>query len=157
MTGSDCGIATPDYQLPTTDPWLLCRSSFGLGTRCLSINNIFLRWLWLSARERETADLTTRISAGHTSVFLPSLSFKADRLYTAPSPSLSLSYLLLLSQRLTCPRVQLPLFLLPSLFVQPQQVFFSNENCALCMQKSWRADKNLHNSELYVYCRFLAR
>lgn len=51
MTGPDCGIATPDYRLPTTDPWLGCRSSFGLGTRCLSINNILLRWLWLSARD----------------------------------------------------------------------------------------------------------
>lgn len=87
------------------------------------------------------SDLWQAQESGHTSVFLqckisPWLSFKAHRLPLALFLFLSLSvfvsYRLLLSQRLTCPRVSLP----PSLFLSCSAGFLSNENCALCMQKS---------------------
>lgn len=118
MTGPDCGIATPDYQLPIPDSGAGPVLASGLAA-CQSTT-----FCWDDCDyQRETADLTTRISSGHTSVLLPWLSFKADRLhYTAPSSALSLSYLLLLSQRLPCPRVQQP---------SPSSLCFSLSLCSL--------------------------
>jgi len=66
-------------------------------------------------------------------------SSRKSRHYENISPAKA--YRLLLSQRLCCPRVRLS-FRLTSL----EQVFLSG-NYALCMQKSWRGDKNLHNSK----------
>lgn len=111
MTGPDCGIATPDYRLPIPDSGAGPVLASGLAA-CQSTT-----FCWDDCDyQRETADLTTRISSGHTSVLLPWLSFKADRLHN-PAPSSALSLLSFAAQpTLTLPTCPATLSL-PSLYL----------------------------------------